>query len=235
MGETMNDTDFVTLWKKKTRWAVPAAACAAIAFAALCFFVIQNPVNGFDTAIHDWFVAIRVRFLNPLIIAITYSGNWQAITPVCAVLLAIPKTRKRFGLPLATAALTCVGIYELSKKLIGRPRPSHDFFLVEQGGFSFPSGHAMTSVVFFFLLAMILWDLRCEKTPGAKFGGWSWLCVVWAFLIGLSRLYVGVHWATDILGGWCISCILIIAFAAIWDIGILSRKRVRAELRDGRS
>ena len=227
----MNDPDFVTLWKKKTRWAVPAAAFAVVCFALLTFFVLRNPVNGFDTAIHDWFVGIRVRFLNPLIVGISYTGNWQAITPVCAILLLVPKTRKRFGLPLSTAALTCVGIYEISKKLIGRPRPSHDFFLLEQDGFSFPSGHAMTSVVFFTLLAMILWDIRCEKESGAKFGGWSWLCIVWALLISLSRLYVGVHWATDILGGWCISCILIIAFAAIWDIGILSRKRVRKELK----
>ncbi|MBR5741609.1 MAG: hypothetical protein IKX91_03545, partial [Firmicutes bacterium] len=102
----MNDAEFVTLWKQRTRWAVPAAAFAVICFTLLTFFVLRNPVNDFDTAVHDWFVAIRVRFLNPVIIAITYSGNWQAITPVCAVLLAIPKTRKRFGLPLSTAALT---------------------------------------------------------------------------------------------------------------------------------
>jgi len=228
----MNDPDFVTLWKKRTRWAIPTAVLATVCFGLLAFFVLKNPVNAFDTAIHDWFVGIRVAFLNPLIVAISYTGNWQAITPVCALLLFLPKTRKRFGLPLSTAALTCVGIYQLSKRLIARPRPSRDFFLLEQDGFSFPSGHAMTSVVFFFLLAMILWDLARERDPNARFGGWSVLSLVWALLISVSRLYVGVHWATDILGGWCVSVILCIAFMAIWDVGLLSRKRVRAELAE---
>lgn len=212
-------------FKSRLKYEIPLAAVFAAIFAFLCVYTIQNPVNAFDEAVHDAFVNIRVPFLNPVIVLISYSGNWQTITAVCAILLLIRKTRRHYGLPLSCACLSCVGIYQAAKYLMKRPRPDHAYFLLEQSGYSFPSGHALTAVVFFLLLAMIIQTRSKAKDTVSKNRGWAILCVVWALLIGLSRLYVGVHWATDILGGWCLSVIVILIFSEIFKVGFASGTR----------
>ena len=87
------------------------------------------------------------------------------------------------------------------KNLVARPRPN----LIPHGsvvtGDSFPSGHSMMSTVTFFTLAVML--ARIESRKGIKAFFLS-LASVLAFVVGLSRVYLGVHWPSDVLAGWCL-------------------------------
>nr|WP_294847159.1 phosphatase PAP2 family protein [uncultured Sphingomonas sp.] len=89
------------------------------------------------------------------------------------------------------------------KLLYARPRPSFDLHPVAISSFSFPSGHASNSMAAFVLFALL------AIPPGSR-GAALWVAVPLAMLIGLSRPFLGVHWPTDVIGGWCL------AGVAIW-------------------
>ena len=82
---------------------------------------------------------------------------------------------------------------------VGRPRPAHEFWLTGAGGQSFPSGHTTTATLGYGLLGYLLWRL-CRKR-------WQRLALVGTGLVlagavGASRAYLGVHWVSDVVGGW---------------------------------
>ena len=109
--------------------------------------------------------------------------------------------RKTYGLPVSLACLGGVAVYKPMKHLVLRARPDEVFHLVTQGGYSFPSGHSVTSIVFYgLLLYLIQKHCQNQKLKTAL----SWVCGILAIAIGPSRVYVGVHWPTDVLAGWCI-------------------------------
>jgi len=91
------------------------------------------------------------------------------------------------------------------KLLFDRPRPATAFY--EQPGFSFPSGHAMIGGAFYGLLIYLTWTNIQNKL-------WRWFLVlllgIWVFLIGYSRVYLHVHYASDVIAGWSAGFIFLI-------------------------
>jgi undecaprenyl-diphosphatase len=119
------------------------------------------------------------------------------ITAGAAVLLWLWYAgRGRLGLALFVIAMLGRGLSELQKYWIARPRPTLDPHLVLVKNSSFPSGHAASSMIFYTTMALAL-------TVGAR---WHRVAVAGAILlsllIGASRVMLGVHWPSDVIGGW---------------------------------
>jgi membrane-associated phospholipid phosphatase len=109
---------------------------------------------------------------------------------------------KERSIALPVAALSWMGVglflrFEISR-LVARPRPSPTLRLVGAHGFAFPSGHTATATIGCGLMAALLWQVvaRRWRLPLVT------VSVVAAAAVGLSRSYLGVHWPTDVLGGW---------------------------------
>lgn len=104
----------------------------------------------------------------------------------------------------ALFAIVAVGgaqiLSEALKALIGRPRPDIVPHEVAVYSASFPSGHAMLATAAYFTLAFIL---AAEISRTRNRTGLYASAAVLAFLIGASRVYLGVHWPSDVLAGWC--------------------------------
>lgn len=138
---------------------------------------------------------IRNDFLTPLMRFITSLGNAGIIWIVAAILLlCFQKTRKEGILTSCALIGTLIVNNIILKNLVARIRPYEVIdgltILIEKPGeFSFPSGHAGSS----FAAGVIIF-LSCPKKIGVP-------ALILAFLISLSRLYVGVHYPTDVLGG----------------------------------
>jgi membrane-associated phospholipid phosphatase len=82
---------------------------------------------------------------------------------------------------------------------VGRPRPAHEFWLTGAGGQSFPSGHTTTATLGYGLLGYLLWRLCWKRWQRLALVGTG---LVLAAAVGASRAYLGVHWVSDVVGGW---------------------------------
>ena len=103
--------------------------------------------------------------------------------------------RSRFALGLLLVVLIGRGLTEAQKYWIARARPTLEPHLVIVKTSSFPSGHATSSMIFYLTLALALAPPRWRRPAAA-------LAVLLSLLIGISRVMLGVHWPSDVIGGW---------------------------------
>lgn len=183
-------------------------------FGITAWFVAEHDVLAFDTAVREWFYSIRTRGLTSVLRAVTYMGNWQTITAICILLLVIPKTRVRYGIPVSASALFITLFNKGVKMIFMRPRPDESLHLIDEGGYSFTSGHSITSMVVFGLLIFLVRKYVQDKKTANIFT--VFLAIPWIF-IGLSRIYMGVHYPTDVLGGWLLGAGILMVIISIED------------------
>jgi undecaprenyl-diphosphatase len=155
-----------------------------------------------DHAITSWMVAHRAEPVTTLAKVLTTIGSQTVLVPVVTVLALLLLWRRRFDLTIALVGVWggAILLYSLGKYFVGRPRPPADLWLVQVAGTSFPSGHATQSLATFAALAVVMshW-LRRAPWPGVA------VAVVLAAGVGWSRVYLGVHWATDVAAGWLLA------------------------------
>ena len=101
------------------------------------------------------------------------------------------------------AGLSTWVIQDLVKRVVARPRPDLWPRLVATGSFSFPSGHALASATLYPLLA---WDLTRTRPPTVRVAALA-AAIGLSLFIGFGRLYLGVHWPTDVAAGWAIGAV----------------------------
>ncbi|MGF6376411.1 undecaprenyl-diphosphatase [Clostridiales Family XIII bacterium PM5-7] len=192
---------------------------AVLCFAYIAYRIATNQSFDFDTELREWVYSLRTPTLNRIWIAVTYLGNWQTITLVVLGLLLAKSTRVNIGVPMAATAVASTCIYKLVKMIFQRPRPDLAVRLIEQGGYSFPSGHAMNGLVCYGILIYLV-RRHCKNETIRN--GLTILLSVLFISIGLSRVYVGVHYPSDILGGWCLGIVVL-------TIAVMCIERIRGK------
>ena len=202
--------------KKKKRTLSIAAAVLLFAAAGFITYEVAVVYNTqplpIDKAVQSFFFGLRGPVQNAVLSTITHLSDTVTIIGFCIVLLILPN-RKTYGLPVSLACLGGVAVYKPLKHFVLRQRPDISLHLVTQGGYSFPSGHSVTSVIFYGLLLYLI-QKNCKNETLRNV--LSAVCGFLIVVIGPSRIYVGVHWPTDVLAGWCIgAAILIIAIAIV--------------------
>ena len=136
-----------------------------------------------------------VLFFSPLVLALVF---WH-----------LHRGERRLAALWGLVGLSTYVLQEGLKRLVARPRPELWPRLVELGPYSFPSGHALASASFFPLLA---WDLTRGSRPRVRFLAVC-VAVLLSLAVGLGRLYLGVHWPSDVLTGWGIGGLQCVAAA----------------------
>ena len=185
----------------RANWRIIALAVCAIVFVALLEDVLEGDLIRIDAAAYALIVErLRADWLTPIMEAVSALATPVSLIVFLLVIVAFAPGKR----PGACAAVNLVLVFALNQALkfaIQRPRPDGFQLAVEQG-FSFPSGHSMVAMAFFGLLAWMVW--RYEPDRATRIG-----CVV-AFgaivvLVGISRIYLGVHYASDVIAGFCVS------------------------------
>lgn len=184
---------------KKTLTGLALLGGSLLIFIVIAYAVSSGNSAGFDDPIRNFIYGLRADGLNTLMEGITYLGNWQSVTVVCLLLLAYDKTRIPFGVLGATVAITDSLLNKGLKMLFERARPDDILPLIEQGGYSFPSGHSVTSMAFY---GMLLFLVQTRMEDRKKANALSIVLLLLIVLIGPSRIYLGVHYPTDVLAGW---------------------------------
>ena len=164
----------------------------------------------FDIPLMTWLHAHAALSLDLFFRSITNFGGAEGaviLVGVAGVILLLKKSYSRLTFVLAGMAGTLV-INTILKALFHRDRPSLWPHLVDEAGYSFPSGHAMASMSLALICIVLSWQTRYR---------W-WVVVVAAVFvitIGVSRLYLGVHYPSDIITGWCVSTVWIVVAALL--------------------
>ena len=203
---------------------VLALAGAGWAFGALLQDVLANDETALlDRPVQAFFLAHREAWLTHLMRAITDLGASALLIPLAVGAGLLWRWRARSWRPLLLLACAYAGAYLLQisvKQLTHRPRPPAALTLEHFSGYAFPSGHATDAAAVYGMLAALL---------AATTLRWSRKVTVWAvaaglvLLVGLSRIYLGGHWLTDVLGGFTLG--------AAWLFALLTIVRAMDELR----
>lgn len=184
------------------------------------FNIVQDYSTGgiptFDLKIYNSYSGIRNKTMDTIFKTLTRTGNFSSIVIflVPSVFYSFYKKKKADGIYLASNVLLVWVFNEILKHIFRRERPSFER-LVEAVGYSFPSGHAMTSITLFILLVYFI-NLYLRKTRVRYVI--SFLLIIYGLSIGLSRTYVGVHYATDVIGGWIAGLIWSITAISIYKL-----------------
>ncbi len=177
----------------------------------------------FDQAAIDMVDSIRSPWLTDRMTALTDFGSGYVVWVVAlfAVLgLAANQRWPELAVALTGALVLLIGIPEL-KLAVERPRPAGALFL--ESGFSYPSGHAAQSTWYFFLAVLIVHLAPPEtKRRGLILAIGALLCLG----IGLSRVYLEVHYLSDVIGGWALGA----AAFTLWAVFERARGRLRHNL-----
>lgn len=179
-------------------------SCIVIS-AVLFRFIAFNLKNTLLLNFGEWVQFYLYDFLGAfgdfVFIVITYIGSVYVSYPIMGILICVFLFQKKYWTTLLVV-FNLIGVRQLNsllKSIFERPRPELEH-LVHVSSESFPSGHSMNSIAFFGFLAYLL-HLKLKGT-GRPFR-WVWIsAVVLIGLIGLSRVYLGVHYPLDVIGGF---------------------------------
>lgn len=176
-----------------------------ILFLIVMLLVIFGKTSGFDQMIYDGVIAGRNHFFDFYFTTVTKLANTSII--VFIIILFVIIARNYHALFLVVSSIDCFLLTTIFKHFIGRSRPT-ELKLIEQGGYSFPSGHTMFAVcIYGYLFYLAITKIKNKILRYIV----SILLLLVILSIGVSRIYVGVHFASDVLAGYLLgTCYLLL-------------------------
>jgi len=181
-----------------------------IVFSKLAGEIIEREPIALDSLILNGIHALASPALDLVFLWFTTAGNVEFIVPITVLIIAflLYKKQRRNALIVAFGVGGAAAANLILKELFHRDRPAFWQSLITETGYSFPSGHAMISAALITCLIGLLWKTKW-RIPSIVIGG---SIVV---MIGVSRLYMGVHYPTDVVAGWSAGLIWALVVIAI--------------------
>ncbi|WP_322354761.1 phosphatase PAP2 family protein [Paratractidigestivibacter sp.] len=217
----------VKLARENTRLVV--ALMAAVVFIYLLGEVGEGEILKLDTLAYRLFVE-KLRSDSVTAVMEGFTGLLEI--PVLLLMTLLITAFAPGRAPGRCVAVNLVGALVLNvvlKEIVQRPRPD-GFRLISETGYSFPSGHSMISMAFFGLIVWMIWTYERDRRLR------NFLCVAFSLVIvmvGVSRIYLGVHYASDVLAGFCVSVIWLAFYTHVIAPAFLAEaKREVQELRE---
>ena len=168
--------------------------------------VYNNDIMNIDVFMHDLVVNnLRSDYLTFIMLFITNFCNPIILLLLSLIILIFSKDKK-MGLIILINLFVSILLNLIFKGIIQRDRPLEDF-LIEESGYSFPSGHSMVSMAYYGLLMYFVFKKVDDKEIKYII---MFLLGFLILLIGFSRIYLGVHYASDVIGGFLISIVYLI-------------------------
>lgn len=192
--------------KKNLKWFV--LFIALIGFLALAEDVFNKEIMNGDIIGYKIISTFLISdFATPIAKFITNFGGAIFLITLTVILFILIKNKK-IGLSIFSNLVIITVLNQLLKRILQRPRPT-EFRIIEETGYSFPSGHSMVSMAFYGYLIYLIYKYVKNKYV-------KWILIVLLSIlicsIGVSRIYLGVHYTSDVLGGFLVSISYLVLF-----------------------
>jgi len=196
---------------RKYKYQLIAIAVLLVVFAIITTLALTGVLDNFEARVH---YAMRglggYRFRRAMQI-IADLGVRRSIIIIVAILVALPWTRRDYGLPVAAASGLSALLNNLLKIIFRRSRPMGGGFW---GEYSFPSGHAQVAATLYIGLVIMLFinvNRKAIKIPLASF------CIALVTVIGFQRVLIEIHYIADVLAGWAMGAAIAMGTFIFWD------------------
>ena len=201
-----------TDWLRTTHARLIAGKLLIIVVLAIAVAELSVVANA-DIAAVGLIHSLTTGWLTAILLGITDLASTEVILVATAAAVAVLAAGRhwRGAIALALSVLATQAVVTLAKGLMSRPRPDADAAVVDPSGFSFPSAHSASAVALYVMLALIAGSIlhKGGSALHKRIWGVAWLtAIMLAISIGLSRVYLGAHYPTDVLAGWLIGGIL---------------------------
>ena len=175
--------------------------------------IFDGALVAFDQVVHSWSLGWHTPLLDKTIFGITHLGNLSTMLFYSAIIIFFLSWKKEwkslryylFGMLGSTALFSGI------KELVDRSRPSSYIGDFHQHGYSFPSGHSTMSMTFALLIFFLFYSKVSEGYRAALIA----FCLLFPLLIGFSRIYLGVHYFSDVMGGFTLGIFWVMLMAGV--------------------
>jgi undecaprenyl-diphosphatase len=215
-------------WRRDPRpgLLVVLAGLALAGFAVLTvMLLLEAPFVRFDQSVSAWFRSFASPGLDAFARALTFVGSTVGMTILVAATGAWYLTRRRRAEALLLALTVGFGtaLGHVAKALVHRIRPALEYARIPQPeSYSFPSGHALASFLFFGVLVFIVVTAEEDLSLKAK-AALAALFVAVGLAVALSRVYLGVHYLGDIIGAWLLGSAILTVAVGVYTVAVTER------------
>ncbi len=197
--------------KFREHWKPIIFSVSVFIFIAIVVLFLRDDIPIFDTFVYNIVSSVKCKPVTFIAKILSFlCSTWFLI--IVTVLCMIFMKNKKKAFYIALNILLCVLLNQALKFLFLRPRPE-DINLIIENGYSFPSGHSMVSLAFYGFFIYIIYHMRIKRKKRIIY------CILLALLtllIGLSRIYLGVHYASDVLAGFSLSMAYLIVYIKVF-------------------
>ncbi|MEA5146508.1 MAG: diacylglycerol kinase [Candidatus Limiplasma sp.] len=197
----------------KLRWRrrlIGFGICCSV-FLGIAFSLDSLRLGVWDLAVSQWMAGIRTPWLTLLMQGFTALCSPLMLLVICLVLMFLYR-HKNYSIPIAINLMVSVSLNDALKNLFLRDRPPLALRAIAETGYSFPSGHAMAAAAFYGFLMYLVWQsawpVRRKRRTALLLG----LLIV---LVAGSRVYLGVHYLSDVVAGLAVATGYLIAYATV--------------------
>ena len=205
------------LIKNNYKWII--FSICLILFLALAEDVFNKEIMQGDIIGYNF---VKTYLINeqvtPIMKMVTFFGGATCLIGLTIILFIIIKNKK-IGFLIGINLITITILNQLFKFILQRPRPT-EYRIINESGYSFPSGHSMISMAFYGFLIYLIY--KYVKNKKLKYISIALISILIIF-IGISRIYLGVHYTSDVLAGFLFSISYLIIFILIANNKVLNK------------
>ncbi len=195
----------------RRHWKPIILAICLIIFAVMVKLLQKNKFESFDSKVYEFIIQFKSDSLTMLMKLISFLCSVWFLLLFSVVIMLVCK-RKRFVFFIVLNLLLCFLLNQTMKFIFERPRPFNINIIIENG-YSFPSGHSMVSLAFYGLFIYIIWHMNKPRLEKLFY---VIPLILLVLLIGISRIYLGVHYASDVIAGYALSMAYLIIFIKLF-------------------
>jgi len=196
--------------KKNKKWII--STICILLFLIIGLYIIQIENNLIDKKIYNLIISIKSNTVTSIFKIITSLAGIKFMIIISIIVLLLKKLKHKRYLIILNL-INDVMLNNILKIIFKRERPL-DLMLIEETGYSFPSGHTMVATIFYGFIIYLINKSNYQKKTKTII---NTLLIVLIILIGISRIYLGVHYATDVIASYLIGISYLIIFTHFID------------------